>query len=75
MKDEEQVQETRKHPSKEEPLEKIQNQNVQKGETIPLKKDLPGRMQHMEEVRRSLVGLREGLKVKSNSSSEKTPRY
>lgn len=60
MKDEEQVQETRKHPSKEETLEKIQNQNVRKDEPNPLKKDLPGRTQRTEEVRRSLAVLSEG---------------
>lgn len=60
MKDEEQVQETREHPSKEETLEKIQNQNVRKDEPNPLKKDLPGRTQRTEEVRRSLAVLSEG---------------
>lgn len=64
LKDEGQVQETRTHTSKEEPLEKIQNPNVQKDEPIPLKKGLRGRMQHMEEVRRSLVVLSEGFESK-----------
>lgn len=37
---------------------------MQKDEPIPLKKGLRGRMQHMEEVRRSLVVLSEGFESK-----------
>lgn len=56
--------------------QKIQDQNVQKDGPIPLKKkDLPGRMQRMDEVRRSLVVPSEGFERKVKQLEREKRRH